>query len=114
MRAKRGISLWGRITPPPTGEPRLASEAPWAIFLAAKSHSKQTRGGPAPRSPKSRHRRVDPALQFALRAGAGLHRHLLAVLEHHQGRDRADAELGGHLGVLVDVELGDLELALHL
>src|SRR5260370_1322468 len=38
----------------------------------------------------------------------------LAVLEQHQGRDRADAELAGDGRILVDIELGDLHLALHL
>ena len=56
----------------------------------------------------------DPARQLALGARARLGGDALAVLEHHQRRDRADAELGGDLRVLVDVELGDLHLALHL
>ena len=36
--------------------------------------------------------------QFALRAGAGLGRDVLAVLEDHQRRDRTDAELAGDAG----------------
>ena len=59
-------------------------------------------------------RGADPTVQFALRARAGLGRDLLAPLEHHQGGDGPDAELLRDLRVLVDVELGDLHLALHL
>src|SRR5690606_3297810 len=48
-----------------------------------------------------------------LRFGKGAHfgRHDIAALEQHQRRDAADAVLRGRLLVVVDVELGDLELA---
>src|SRR5437763_942847 len=38
----------------------------------------------------------------------------VAVLEEHQRRDSPDAELGRHVLVLVDVDLGDLQAALVL
>ena len=59
-------------------------------------------------------RSVDPAHQFALGRGAGLLGGELAVLEHHQRRNRANAELARDAGVFVDIELGDFHLALHL
>ena len=58
-------------------------------------------------------RRRDPLLQLLLRRGADLARGELAVLEQHQRRDRHDAVLRGGLRVLVDVELHDLDLAVH-
>ena len=57
---------------------------------------------------------VDPALQRGLGRGAGAVRHDLAVLEHEQRRNAAYAELAGEIRVLVDVDLGDLDLALVL
>ncbi len=41
------------------------------------------------------HRAADPLLQLLLRRGADLARGDLAVLEHHQRRDRHDAVFGG-------------------
>src|SRR6516225_2468838 len=55
------------------------------------------------------HRSSDPLLELRLRRGADLARLELAVLEQHQGRDRHDAELGRRAGILVDVELDDLD-----
>src|SRR5437016_11518186 len=58
------------------------------------------------------HRRGgDPLLELLLRSGADLTRGFLAVLEHHQGGDRHDSIFRGGSGVLVDVELDDLDLA---
>jgi hypothetical protein len=46
-------------------------------------------------------------------AGADLHVGGFAVLEQNHGRDRADAIFHGGRGILVDVELDDLHLALQ-
>src|SRR3989344_5601737 len=54
---------------------------------------------------------VDERRQLRLGDGADLGGLDAAVLEQHQGRDAADAIFRRSLGVLVDVELGDLELA---
>ena len=59
------------------------------------------------------HRGVDPLLQLLLRRGADLTRRQLAVLEDHQRRDRHDAVLRRRAGVLVDVQLHDLDLVAH-
>src|ERR1700760_4094348 len=59
-------------------------------------------------------RRVYPFHQLALRRGADLLRGEFAVLEQHQRRDRTNAELAGNGGIFVDVQLGDLDLPLHL
>src|SRR5271157_5732501 len=56
---------------------------------------------------------ADPARQFGLRTGADLGRYLLAILENHQGRNRTNPVFPGHARILVDVELGDLHLAVH-
>jgi uncharacterized membrane protein (GlpM family) len=56
----------------------------------------------------------NPARQLALRRCAGLLGRQLAALEHHQHRNRLDTELGRDLRILVDIDLGDLDLAGHL
>src|SRR5580698_4706746 len=55
----------------------------------------------------------NPLLKLLLRRGADLARRELAVLEHHQRRDRHDAVFRSDTGVLVDVELDDLDLAVE-
>jgi phosphoribosylaminoimidazolecarboxamide formyltransferase / IMP cyclohydrolase len=62
---------------------------------------------------RASHRAGDPLFELRLRRGADLAGGELAVLEQHQGRDRHDAELGGGVGVLVDIELDDLDLAVE-
>src|SRR5438067_7422186 len=58
------------------------------------------------------HRRGgDPLFELLLRPGADLARGFLAVLEHHQGRDRHDSIFRCGSRVLVHVELDDLDLA---
>src|SRR5690606_13376282 len=57
---------------------------------------------------------VDPRLQARLRRSTCAVGDQLAALEHHQRRDSAHAELGRQARVLVDVHLGDLQLALVL
>src|SRR4051812_7741032 len=51
--------------------------------------------------------RIDPSVELALRQGADLGGEDLAILEQHQGRNAAHAELAGGLGVFVDVQFGD-------
>src|SRR4030065_463359 len=53
---------------------------------------------------------VDECGQLRLGNRADLGGLDLAVFEQHQGRDATDTVLGRGLGVLVDIELGDLEL----
>src|SRR5207244_3901646 len=50
---------------------------------------------------------VDETLKLILRHHADRAVDEFAVFEHHQGRDRSHAELLRHLGVVVDVHLGD-------
>jgi betaine-aldehyde dehydrogenase len=78
---------------------QMAGTSP-AITAAAKAWTGSHRGG-------------DPLLQLLLRRGADLPGGELAVLEQHQGRDRHDAELRRGAGILVDVELDDLDLAIE-
>src|SRR4051794_32832862 len=52
--------------------------------------------------------------QLALALGADEALHLLAVLEHQEGRDAHHVEAPSGVGVVVDVELADGELALLL
>ena len=51
------------------------------------------------------------ALSRALGSTPTWRRHRLAGLEQHQGRQAADAELGGDLGIGIDVELHEVDLA---
>src|SRR6185437_10589460 len=69
---------------------------------------------PATASDVSSDRGVDPAHQLLLRLGADLGGGDLAVLEQQQGRDRAHAIARRRHRVLVDIDLHDLELAIHL
>src|SRR5215211_367878 len=57
--------------------------------------------------------RRDPLLQLLLGRGADLTGCKFPVLEQHQGRDGHDAVLRRGRGVLVYVELYDLDLAVH-
>src|SRR5580765_252512 len=52
---------------------------------------------------------VEEGGQLGFREGADLGRRELAVLEQHQRRNAADAELGRHVAIFVDVHLGDLQ-----
>ena len=54
---------------------------------------------------------VEEGRQLGLREGADLGRRELAVLEQHQRRNAANAELGRDVAVLVDIHLGDLQAA---
>ena len=52
---------------------------------------------------------VEEGRQLGLRKCADLGGGELAALEQHQGRDAADAELGGHVAVVVNVQFRDLQ-----
>src|SRR6056297_2134626 len=54
---------------------------------------------------------LDPVLQRRLRRRSGLVRDDLAILEHEQRGNAADAELAGVHLVFVHIDLGDLDLA---
>src|SRR5690606_23289727 len=55
---------------------------------------------------------VEEGGQLGLGQGADLGRFDIAVLEQHQRGDTTDAILGRCVGVLIDVQLADLQLAL--
>src|SRR5262245_58842086 len=78
----------------------------WVLLLFSCSAPRTARGGQSLRP-------LDIAVkkrgQLGLGEGADAGRLDVAVLEQHQRRDAADAELGRHLLVLVDVDLGDLQ-----
>src|SRR5687768_4192130 len=57
---------------------------------------------------------VKESSELGLGQGAHAGRLHVAVLEQHERRDAADAELGWGLLILVDVDLGDLQPALVL
>ena len=54
---------------------------------------------------------VNESGELRFRQGADFLRFDGAALEQKQGRDAADAEFTGNLGVVVDVQLGDAQLA---
>src|SRR5271166_2033693 len=58
-------------------------------------------------------RAANPLLELLLRLRADLARCQLAVLEQHQGRNRHDPVFRRYAGVLIDIELDDLHLAIE-
>ena len=58
--------------------------------------------------------RGNPVDQLLLWHGADLGRGHLAVLEQHQGRNPANAVFLRRRRVMVDIDLGDLQLALEI
>lgn len=57
---------------------------------------------------------VNKCRQLGFGQGADLGAGHIAVIEDHQGRDAADAILGGSVRIRIDVHLADLQLAVVL
>src|SRR6185437_2072954 len=58
-------------------------------------------------------RRFDPFLDFVLGQGSDLGRRDLTLAEDHHRGDAADAIFLRHMRILVDIDLGDRDLAAH-